>query len=199
MSHHRNARTDNCTDTIERRSSSLDLDRVGSSLLDEAPGGEDRIAIRRLKAHEWHIGHNQWCARGTARSARSGGRQHDHFVDRDRHGGGVAKHGHGRGVADEDYIHASFGSGLTTRCVVGGDHDDRHARRLLRDEIGQGDLAGSGGRGGGTARASAHADSFAWRASPAEAGAMGSSSRLSIRRVLPMRQAIRTTAGCRGS
>ena len=199
MTHHRNPRTNDRADAVEGWSSALYLDGVGAGLLDEPARDEDGVAITRLKAHKGHVGDDEGGAISLAGTARRSGREDDHLVDRDRHGGVMPQHGHGGGIADQNHINAGFGGCLAARSVVRSDHHEWDTGALLCDQIGQCDLPGSRSRGGGTTRAGAHADSFAKRASPAEAGAMGSSSRLSIRRVLPMRPAISTTAGRWGS
>ena len=65
---------------------------------------------------------------------------------RDRHGGRVAEHRHRAGVADQDHVHAGLLGHLCARVVVGGDHHDRLAERLLLGERGEAD----GGTLGGT-------------------------------------------------
>ena len=42
------------------------------------------------------------------RTARDGAREHEHLVHRDRHGRGVAEHGHRRRVADEHDVDAGL-------------------------------------------------------------------------------------------
>ena len=199
VAHDRNASAGDCPDARQRWTSTFDLDGVCAGLFDEASGREDCISIRGLKTHKRKVSNDQWRAIGLAGTARRGGRQHDHLIDGNRHCGVVAEHCHRRAITDENHINAGLGCCLAAGCVVGGDHDDRNARLFLRDEIGQGNLAGCWCCGGGTPWAGAHAYSFVESWATACFGAVGSSTMLSIRRVVPTCPASSRTAGRSGS
>lgn len=119
----------------------LDLDEVAAGLLDEALGRGERLRIGRLIRPERQIRDEQ----GLREPAPDRLREHDHLVDRDGHRAVVAEHRHRGGVADEHHVDARGLGDLRTGMVVGGDHDDRFAGRLLRGEVAEREATGGGG------------------------------------------------------
>ena len=90
----------------------------------------DRLLVGGLVRAERQVADQQ----RRVQAAADGGGEHQHLVDRDRHGAGVAEHGHGGGVADQHDVDAGLLGDLGARVVVGGDHRDRLAERLLLGE-----------------------------------------------------------------
>ena len=114
----------------DARAAALELDRVAAGLLDEPLGGRDRLLVGGLVGAERQVADEQ-----RRRAAAADGRgEHQHLVGRDRHGRGVAEHGHRAGVADEHDVDAGLLGDLGRRVVVGGDHHDRLAEALLLGE-----------------------------------------------------------------
>ena len=129
----------------------LELDGVGAGLLEEAgrrcaprprpTPGSDRTAGRRPPAAGGAAGHGRVSITISS------------IVD--RHGRGVAEHGHRRRVADQHEVDAGVVGDPARRVVVGGHHHDRLAVALELGQLGQAQLPGRGRAGGGGAGAGA--------------------------------------------
>jgi hypothetical protein len=104
----------------------LELDGIAAGLLDESLRGRDRLLVRGLVGPERQVADEQ----RRVQPAAHGGGEHEHLIERDRDGGGVAEHRHGAGVADQDEVDAGRLGGLSAGVVVGGHHHDRLAEAL---------------------------------------------------------------------
>ena len=182
VTHHRDAGTDDRLDARERLPGSLELDRVGACLLDEADRVVQRLLVGDLERAERHVRDDERPARPAAGRTR----EHDHLVHRRGHGRVVAEHGHRGRVADEDHVGAGSVREPSGGGVVGRHHGDRLTARLQLGELGQSELPGRGRAGSGFARAGGHRSS-SFRIT------------LSISRVEPTRTAAASTGGSKSA
>jgi hypothetical protein len=144
VAHHRDAGVHDRLRALRHDAPALELDGIAAGLLDEALGRGDRLLVRGLIGAERQVADEQ----RRAQAAAGGAGEHQHLVDRDRHGARVAEYGHRAGVAHEHHVDAGGLGHLRAGVVVGRDHHDRLAERLLLDELGQRDGGPLGGRCG---------------------------------------------------
>ena len=122
VAHHRNAGVDQGADA--RR-----LGPAPSTLTASTPASlTKRIAcatrlVGHLERSERHVGDDE----RALGAADDGARQHQHLVDRHRHGRIVPEHRHRRGIADQDDVDAGGVGQASARRVVGRDHAMRLA------------------------------------------------------------------------
>src|SRR5215211_5823259 len=133
VAHHRDPRLHDRPGAVGGGAAALELHGVAARLLYEALGGRDGLLVRHLVGSERKVPHEQ----RRAEPAAGGGGQHEHLLERHGHGAGVAEHGHGRRVANEDDVYTGRLGHLGARVVVGGDHHDRLAERLLLGQLGE--------------------------------------------------------------
>ena len=182
VAHHRDPGADDRPDAREHRARTLQLDRVGSGLLDEADGISQRILVRHLEGAEGQVRDHE----RPARPARDGAGQDQHLLDGRGDGRLVSEHRHRRGVADEHEVGAGLVGQAAARRVVRRDHDHRLAPRLHLGELGEGKLPRRRSGRRGSLRSGAH------EASP-------SMTTLSIKRVEPTRTAPARTGGSKSA
>ncbi len=180
--HHRHAGAHDRVDARQHRACTLELDRVGTRLLDEADRVRDGLLVGDLERAEGHVGDDERAVRAARRRAR----QDEHLLHRGRHRGVVPEHRHRGGVADQDHVGAGAVGESPRRGVVGGDHRDRLPARLHLRELGDRQLAGRRG-------------AVSWGTGAGAHGASPSRGTLSIRRVEPTRTAAARTGGSKGA
>ena len=196
MAHDADAGAADRANARERGTGPLELDHVGTALLEEAHRVVDGVVVRRLVGAEGHVPDDQ----GPLGRSRDRAGQEQHLVERHRQGRVVAENDHRRGVADEDQVDSGRVREPRAGRVVRGDHDDLLATRLHLEELGESQLSGCGSGRAGLAWTSAHADSSFWsRPSQAEAWHGTSRITLSIKRVLPTRTAAASTRGSKSA
>ncbi len=182
VAHDRDPGADDRADARQHRAGAFELHGVGARLLDEADRVPHGVLVGDLERAERHVGDDE----RPPRAARHGRGQHEHLVHRRGHGRVVAEDGHRGRVADEHEVGARLVGEPSAGCVVRRHHDDRLAPRLHLCELGDGELAGSGGGRGGLLRSDAH-------------GASPSRTTLSMRRVEPTRTAPARTGGSKSA
>ena len=158
VAHDRNPCGDDALDPGEHHSCALELDGVGSGLLDEADGIPSRILVGDLERPERHVSDDQ----RTIRAARDRAGEDQHLLHRRRDRGLVAEHGHRGRVADEHEVRAGLVCESASGRVVGGDHHDRLPPRLHLGELRERQLSGRRGCRCRLLGANAHDVSFQW-------------------------------------
>jgi peptidoglycan/xylan/chitin deacetylase (PgdA/CDA1 family) len=123
-------------DQIDART--LDFDRLGAGLLDEADGVDEAFGHRAVIAAEGHVGHKEGAANGAA----DGASVVQHLVHGDGEGVFVAQDHHGQRVAYQDEVDAGFVGEARGGVVVGGESGDGLALALHLSKRGHGDFCG---------------------------------------------------------
>ena len=128
--HDGNARADDGAHRVRAFAPAFEFDRLHARLLQEASRVADGFIHVRLVGHERHVADQQ---RGLC-AARHRAAVMEHLLHRDGQGVGVTQHDHAERIADEDGVHARRVHGERGGIVVGGEHGDGLAARLLLAE-----------------------------------------------------------------
>ena len=139
VSHHRDADVHHPAHGIEHRTSTLELDGGGSALLEQPARVAHGLFDADLIREERHVGHDER-ARG---APHDGARVMEHVVERHGERVLVAEHDHAHRVADQDARPRRLVQQARHRRVVGGQHGDLLAARLLLLEIGNANPGGA--------------------------------------------------------
>jgi len=137
VAHHRDAGAHETIHHGDRfRFGALELDGGGGTVLEHAAGGGDGIVETALITEEGQIGDDQRLpGRRPPQAPADGAGVQDHFLQRDRQGGGVAQHHHRQGVADEDHIRTGLLHQGRRERIPGGEHGDRPPLLLVAEKI----------------------------------------------------------------
>ena len=136
VAHHRDLGVEDGVDRVEALAAALELHRGGAGAHEAGRVG-DGVLAPEVVAHPRQVGDDQR-ARLRARDRAGVVR---HVVDGDVQRVVVPEHDHRHRVADEDHVDAGGVDRARRRRVVRGDHHERRAGALARDDVGRAECA----------------------------------------------------------